>query len=295
MALRMGKHVYCEKPLTHSVYEARVVAKLASEAKVATQMGTQIHATANYRRVVELVQSGAIGAGPRGPRLGAARPGPAARSRPSRPRSRSRSTGTSGSARSAYPAVPPDLPAPELAAVVGVRQRDPRRHGLPLHGPAVLGPRAPPPDDRRGLRARPSTPRRPPTGSRGPLRVPRPWREATPSPSPGRTATGRPDILLDRKLPRWANGVLFVGDKGMLLADYTRKILYPRGRLPRLQGPRADHPRLDRPPRRVDRRLQGRPADDLPLRLLGRPDRGRPPGDRRLSGPARSSNGTPPT
>ncbi len=61
MALRMGKHVYCEKPLTHSVYEARVVADLAAKAKVATQMGTQIHAEDNYRRVVELVRAGAIG------------------------------------------------------------------------------------------------------------------------------------------------------------------------------------------------------------------------------------------
>lgn len=61
MALRMGKHVYCEKPLTHTVEEARLVAKLAKEKGVATQMGTQIHAGDNYRRVVELIQSGAIG------------------------------------------------------------------------------------------------------------------------------------------------------------------------------------------------------------------------------------------
>lgn len=61
MALRAGKHVYCEKPLTHTVAEARTIAKLAAEARVATQMGTQIHATENYRRVVELVQAGAIG------------------------------------------------------------------------------------------------------------------------------------------------------------------------------------------------------------------------------------------
>lgn len=60
-ALKLGKHVYCEKPLTHSIEEARVVAKAAAEAKVATQMGTQIHASDNYRRVVELVRSGAIG------------------------------------------------------------------------------------------------------------------------------------------------------------------------------------------------------------------------------------------
>lgn len=61
MAMKMGKHVYCEKPLTHTVYEARRLAELAAEHKLTTQMGTQIHAGNNYRRVVEAVQSGAIG------------------------------------------------------------------------------------------------------------------------------------------------------------------------------------------------------------------------------------------
>lgn len=61
-ALQLKKHVYCEKPLTHSVWEARVIREEAAKAKVATQMGTQIHAGENYRRVVELIQTGAIGA-----------------------------------------------------------------------------------------------------------------------------------------------------------------------------------------------------------------------------------------
>lgn len=61
MAIRQGLHVYCEKPLSHSVHEARVLAELAAKHKVATQMGTQIHASENYRRVVEVIQSGAIG------------------------------------------------------------------------------------------------------------------------------------------------------------------------------------------------------------------------------------------
>ena len=61
IALQLGKHVYCEKPLTHTVAEARHIANMAAKAKVATQMGTQIHADDNYRRVVELVRSGAIG------------------------------------------------------------------------------------------------------------------------------------------------------------------------------------------------------------------------------------------
>ncbi len=60
-AIRAGKHVYCEKPLTHTVEEARLIAEAANEAGVATQLGTQIHAGDNYRRVVEIIQSGAIG------------------------------------------------------------------------------------------------------------------------------------------------------------------------------------------------------------------------------------------
>jgi len=60
-ALKAGLHVYCEKPLTHTVSEARLVAETAAKKKRVTQMGTQIHAGGNYRRVVELIQSGAIG------------------------------------------------------------------------------------------------------------------------------------------------------------------------------------------------------------------------------------------
>jgi predicted dehydrogenase len=61
LALQHGKHVYCEKPLTHNVWEARRIREAAAKAKVATQMGIQIHATENYHQVVELVQAGAIG------------------------------------------------------------------------------------------------------------------------------------------------------------------------------------------------------------------------------------------
>ena len=62
-ALNRGKHVYCEKPLANSVEEASMVRKayLKHNGKVATQMGTQIHASDNYRRMVELIRGGAIG------------------------------------------------------------------------------------------------------------------------------------------------------------------------------------------------------------------------------------------
>jgi predicted dehydrogenase len=61
MAMKLGKHLYSEKPLAHSVHEVRTMIETAAKMKVATQMGTQIHAEQNYRRVVELVQAGAIG------------------------------------------------------------------------------------------------------------------------------------------------------------------------------------------------------------------------------------------
>ncbi|MBI4326891.1 MAG: Gfo/Idh/MocA family oxidoreductase [Chloroflexi bacterium] len=61
MAIKMGKHVYCEKPLTHSVYEARKIAEAAREHKVATQMGNQGQASEETRRLCEFVWDGAIG------------------------------------------------------------------------------------------------------------------------------------------------------------------------------------------------------------------------------------------
>ena len=62
-AMRAGKHVYCEKPLAHTVQEARWMQEeyAKQKGKIATQMGTQIHAGNAYRRAVELIQAGAIG------------------------------------------------------------------------------------------------------------------------------------------------------------------------------------------------------------------------------------------
>lgn len=60
-AIRNGLHVYVEKPLTHTVTEARILAEAAKKHGVVTQMGTQIHAEENYRRVVEMIQAGTIG------------------------------------------------------------------------------------------------------------------------------------------------------------------------------------------------------------------------------------------
>jgi hypothetical protein len=60
-AMRMGKHVYCQKPLVQTVYEARLLRKLAKENGIITQMGNQGSAEDGLRRAVEVVQAGLIG------------------------------------------------------------------------------------------------------------------------------------------------------------------------------------------------------------------------------------------
>jgi predicted dehydrogenase len=61
MAMKLGKHVYCQKPLVHDVWEARQMRLLAKEYKVCTQMGNQGSAENGLRRAVELVQAGVLG------------------------------------------------------------------------------------------------------------------------------------------------------------------------------------------------------------------------------------------
>jgi hypothetical protein len=61
MAMRLGKHVYCQKPLVQTVHEARLMRQLAKEKKLATQMGNQGSAGSGLRRAVEVIQAGVIG------------------------------------------------------------------------------------------------------------------------------------------------------------------------------------------------------------------------------------------
>ncbi len=60
-AMRMGKHVFCQKPLTKTIYEARLLARTAAETKVVTQMGNQGHASEGARLIKEWLTDGAIG------------------------------------------------------------------------------------------------------------------------------------------------------------------------------------------------------------------------------------------
>ena len=104
-AIRAGKHVYCQKPLTHTLHECRELTKAARKAGVATQMGNQGHATEGARLTNEWIQAGIIGNSTRSARL--VRPGGPALEAGHRPahgnacRSHRPWTGTSGWARSA--------------------------------------------------------------------------------------------------------------------------------------------------------------------------------------------------
>jgi len=61
MAMQVGKHVYCQKPLTHTIWEARQLTEAAKKYNVATQMGNEGHSNDEVRIVTELIQSGVIG------------------------------------------------------------------------------------------------------------------------------------------------------------------------------------------------------------------------------------------
>ena len=224
MALLSGRHVYCEKPLTHTVSEARLVAKAAAKHKRVTQMGTQIHAGSNYRRVVELLQSGAIGQVPEvhvwvgGGYTGNGRPADT-------------------------PPVPPHLhwdlwlgPAPErpyhpsyvpgkwrswwdfgggTLGDMACHHMDLPHWALRLRHPLTVeaeGPTPLPENTPSWLIVRyeyPARPKLPP--------VHLTWYNGD----------KRPPQFADGKLPQWGNGTLFVGEKGMLLADYDKRVLLP--------------------------------------------------------------------
>lgn len=224
-ALRLGKHVYCEKPLAHTVEEARLVAKTAARAKVATQMGTQIHATDNYRRVVELVQAGAVGP-VRECHVWVAR------------------AWGGGERPQGTPPVPPHLhwdlwlgPAPErpyhsayfpgpawykywdfgggTLPDLGSHFNDLPFWALKLRHPLTAeadGPPVSPETAPASCTARWEFPAR---GELPPVKLF--WYQGE----------RKPDLVASGKVPGWGSGMLFVGDKGMLLTDYSKHVLLP--------------------------------------------------------------------
>src|SRR5262245_19569382 len=224
-AIRAGKHVYCEKPLTHTVYEARQVAEAAARHKRVTQMGTQIHAGSNYRRVVELIRSGAIGT-VREVHVWCGR-------------------SYGGAKRSPKPQPTPkglhwDLwlgPAPErpydrayhpfdwrgcwdfgggTPNELACHHMDLPFWALELDAPTKVAAQGPPPDRETVAQWLIVQYEFPARSSRPAVQLT--WYDG------GK----RPDFLLSRPgMPKWGDGSLFVGDKGMLITGYSDHKLLP--------------------------------------------------------------------
>ncbi len=224
MALRHGLHVYCEKPLTHTVSEARLVAETARKHKRVTQMGTQIHAEKNYRRVVELVQSGAIGPIQEVHHwVGSVWAGrPLATHRIPVPETLHWDLWLGPAPERPYdPAYVPmhwrgwwDFGGGSMADM-GCHHIDlsfwalSLRHPVSVEaeGPAVNSQTAP-----SWLIVHYEFPAR---GALPPVKLT--WYNG------GK----RPHYFAEDKLPKWGDGTLFVGQKGMLLADYSKHVLLP--------------------------------------------------------------------
>ena len=239
-ALQLGKHVYCEKPLTHSVWEARIIREATAKAKVATQMGIQIHSGSNYRRVVELIQSGAIGPvreahvwtsrawGYQSPEE-AKKYGDivSAQERPT-------------TADSIPKGLDWDLwlgPAPErpfnnvyfpgpkwyrwwewgsgTMSDLGSHFNDLPFWALKLQSPLTIEASGPPPHPDLAPASMQATYEYGQRGDMPPVKLT--WYQGV----------NKPKIWLDKEIPQWDSGHLFIGDKGMLLADYSRNRLLP--------------------------------------------------------------------
>jgi predicted dehydrogenase len=250
-ALQLGKHVYCEKPLTYNIHEARVIREAAAKAKVATQMGIQIHAENDYRRVVELIQAGAIG------------------------KVRevhnwvSRAWGWHGSEelsrqngdivhvqerpKSVDP-VPKDLdwdlwlgPAPErpfnnvyapgpkwyrwwdfangTMSDLGSHRMDLPVWALGLKAPKTIEAHGPAPHAELAPASMRVDYEFAAEGDRPAVKVT--WYQGT----------EKPALWTDKKIPQWGDGILFVGDDGMLLADYFKHVLLPEDKFAKFVRP----------------------------------------------------------
>ncbi|MFO0818829.1 MAG: Gfo/Idh/MocA family oxidoreductase [Pirellulales bacterium] len=239
-ALQLKKHVYCEKPLTHNVWEARVIRKAAAEAQVATQMGIQIHAGDNYRRVVELIQTNAIGP-VREAHVWVSRawglqsPADAEKYRDI--------VSVQNRPTDSAP-IPAGLdwdlwlgPAPErpfhpiyfpgpkwyrwwdfgsgTMSDLGSHWNDLPFWALKLDAPRTIEAAGPPPHPELAPASMQATYEYGARGELPPVRLT--WYQGV----------NKPAIWTEKKIPQWDSGVLFIGDKGMLLADYGKHVLLP--------------------------------------------------------------------
>jgi predicted dehydrogenase len=240
MALERGMHVYCEKPLTYSVEEARKVAELAKKNKRVTQMGTQIHAEPNYRRVVEVLKAGAIG-----PVsevhcwAGTVWGGGAGRPSGDQPVPENLHWDTWLGPAQDRPYSPEYLPAEwrrfwefggGTLADMACHLMDLPYWALGIRTPETIEADGPPPDPERcpawlvvkyGYPAMKNQPA-----------VNLTWY----------SGNKRPRYFAEGVLPEWGNGVLFVGSRGMLLADYWKFVLLPEAKFAGYKPPKQSIP-----------------------------------------------------
>ena len=240
-ALQLGKHVYCEKPLTYNIEEARIIRMAARNANVAAQMGIQNHANDNYRRVVELIQSGSIG------KVREAHVW------------NSRAWGWHKSEQAARDAkdryivirkpkksqpIPKNLdwdlwqgPAPArpfhndyfegplwyrwwdfgngTMSDLGSHWIDLPFWALKLDAPLTVDAKGPRPDSAMAPASMQAIYEYGARGNLPPVKLT--WYQGL----------EKPQIWKDKGIPQWANGHLFIGDEGMLLSDYNKHVLLP--------------------------------------------------------------------
>ena len=243
-ALKNKKHVYCEKPLTHNVVEARAVTLEAAKARVATQMGTQIHGLPNYHRVVELIQSGAIGKVTEA-HVWVSR----AWGRQSAEDSKKNKDRVHVMERPEVGMTPPEyldwdlwlgpaqkrpyhevyFPGPKwyrwwefgngTMSDLGSHWNDLPYWALELDAPKTIEAFGPEPHPEIAPASMTAVyeygPRK---GRMGKLpTVKLSWYQGD----------HKPKIWRDKEIPQWGNGVLFIGEKGMLLSDYSKHVLLP--------------------------------------------------------------------
>jgi predicted dehydrogenase len=250
-ALQLGKHVYCEKPLTHNIWEARVIREAAAKTKVATQMGTQIHAGENYRRVVELIQTGAIGAVTEvhvwvGRAWGLHRSEEEAKAagdivfvqnRPatSEPVPPNLNWDLWLGPAPARPFNNVYLPGPKwyrwwdfgngTMSDLGSHWIDLPFWALKLGSPSTIEAAGPAPHPEIAPASMQVTYQYGQRGTLPPLQLT--WYQGS----------NKPKIWKDAGIPQWNSGVLFIGDKGMLLADYGKHSLLPEARFADFKRP----------------------------------------------------------
>jgi predicted dehydrogenase len=240
-ALQLGKHVYCEKPLTHNIWEARVIRQAAAKAHVATQQGTQVHAGENYRRVVELIQSGVIGDvaeahvwvsrawGRHAGEEDAKAAGDIVFVQDRPPNSDPIPAGLNWDLwLGPAPARPFNnvyLPGPKwyrwwdfgngTMSDLGSHWVDLPFWALKLDHPLTVEASGPSPHAEIAPASMKVTYQYGQRGTLPPVQLT--WYQGI----------DKPQIWKDAEIPQWSNGVLFIGDKGMLLSDYRKHVLLP--------------------------------------------------------------------